>query len=462
MLRHFLITGLRNFWRNKSSTILNILGLAIGMATTLLILEYVFNELSYDRFHENKDEIYRVIVKEEKDGISSPTSMLTAAVAPSMAEEFPEIEHFVRFSNPAGGYLSFGDRDYQLDNITYADSALFEVFTFPLLQGNPVTALSEPYQVVLSETTARKIFGDNDPLGKIIRLNSEENLVVTGIVADFPGNSHLYFDAMISFSSLYLNPNYYLDWDGGYNYFSYVKLIKGADIGALKMKFPAFMEKNINYKYRQFGFVLYLDLQLLERIHLFSKKDTGIDEAGDLQGLYIFSSIAIFILLIACINFMNLTTARSLSRAREIGLRKVSGATRRNIIFQFLFETLLISLFAFLISFQPVNGQRPFYLWTGNLENAGWHDAADPANRPDCRKLPGLVYVALSSFAQHQGNHGFKQGQISPPQCPCSIPVPGLHCSHYHHHCHLFADEIHQLKAAWIQPGKRHRNSYDE
>jgi putative ABC transport system permease protein len=355
MLRHFFITGLRNFWRNKSSTILNILGLSIGMATTLLILEYIFNELSYDRFHKNKDDIYRVIVKEEKDGVTSPTSYLTAAVGPSMAENFPEVEHFVRFSNPSGGFISSGDKDFQLESITYADSALFDVFSFPLLQGNPETALSEPYQVILSETTARKIFGDADPLGNVIRLNGKENLVISGVVADFPANSHLFFEALISFSTLYLNPNYYLDWDGGYNYFTYIKLNNGSDVGALKAKFPDFMEKNINYKYRQFGFILYLDIQLLERIHLFSKKDTGIEEAGDLQGLYIFSCIAIFILLIACINFMNLTTARSLSRAREVGLRKVSGATRRNINFQFLFETLMISILAFFISFLLVD-----------------------------------------------------------------------------------------------------------
>lgn len=350
MLKHFLTTGLRNFWRNKSSTILNIFGLAIGMATTLLILEYVLNELSYDRFHKNKDDIYRVIINEEKEGIISPTACLTAATAPSMAEEFPEVDHFVRFSNPTGGYFSFGDKKFQLESITFADSALFDVFSFPLRMGNPQKALAEPYQVVLSESSARKIFGNENPLGNVIRLNGEDNLTVTGVIADFPKNSHLNFDALVSFSTLYLNPNYYLDWDGGYNYFSYIKLVKGADINALKAKFPAFMEKNINYKYRQFGFILHLDIQLLERIHLFSKKDKGIDEEGNLQGLYIFSSIAIFILLIACINFMNLTTARSLSRAREIGLRKVSGAARRNIIFQFLFETLLISLFAFLAS----------------------------------------------------------------------------------------------------------------
>jgi putative ABC transport system permease protein len=351
MLKHFFITGLRNFWRNKSSTILNILGLAIGMATTLLILEYIFNELSYERFHKNKNDIYRVIVKQEKEGAVSPTAYLTAAVAPSMAQDFPEVEYFVRFANPTSGYVSFNDHDYKLESITYADSALFDVFSFPLLKGNPKTALANPYQVVLSASSARKIFGDEDPIGKMIRLNNKESLVVSGVVADFPANSQLQFDALISFSTLYLNPNYFLDWDGGYNYFTYVQLVKGTDILALKAKFSPFMEKNINYKYRPLGFVMYLDLQPLARIHLYSKKDAGIDEAGDLQGLYIFSCIAIFILLIACINFMNLTTARSLSRAREVGLRKVSGATRRNISFQFLFETLLISILAFLISF---------------------------------------------------------------------------------------------------------------
>jgi putative ABC transport system permease protein len=355
MLNHFFITGLRNFWRNKSSTLLNILGLAIGMATTLLILEYVFNELNYDRFHKNKDDLYRVIIKQEKEGAISPTAYLTAAVGPSMAQDFPEVEHFVRFANPTGGYVRFNDHDYQLESITYSDSALFDIFSFPLLKGNPKTALANPYQVVLSISSARKIFGDEDPLGKMVRLNNKENLVVSGVVADFPANSHLQFDALVSFSTLYLDPNYYLDWDGGYNYFTYVKLVKGTDIGSLRSKFPPFMEKNINYKYRPLGFVMYLELQPLQRIHLFSKKDTGIDEAGDLQGLYIFSCIAIFILLIACINFMNLTTARSLSRAREVGLRKVSGATRQNITFQFLFETLLISLFAFFISFLLVD-----------------------------------------------------------------------------------------------------------
>jgi putative ABC transport system permease protein len=355
MLKHLLITGLRNFWRNKSSTLFNILGLAVGMATSLLILEYVIHELSYDRFHKNKDNIYRLIINQEKDGEISPTAYLPAAVAPSMAEEFPEVEHFARFSNPSSGYFTFEDQNFQAENISYADSAFFEIFSFRFLKGNPKNALSQPYQVILTTTTAHKIFGNKDPLGNTLRLNGEENYIVTGIIDDFPGNSHLRFEALISFSTLYLNPSYFLHWDGGYNYFSYVKLVDGADIMALKTKFPEFMEKNINFKYRQYGFVLHLDLQLLERIHLFSKKDFGVDEEGDLQSLYIFSSVALFILLIACINFINLTTARSLSRAREIGLRKVAGASRRNIIRQFLFETFLVSIFAMLISIALVD-----------------------------------------------------------------------------------------------------------
>ena len=233
MIKHFVTTGLRNFLRNKSATIFNILGLSIGMATTLLILGYVINELSYDRFHKNKDEIYRVIVNQEKDGEISPTAFITAAVAPSMAEDFPEVEHFVRFSNPTGGFLTFGDKKMQLENLSFVDSSLFDVFSFPLLSGNPDKALAAPYQVVLTETTAKKLFGTADPLGKVIRLNGEDNLVVTGVIADFPSNSTLIFDALVSFSTLYLNPDYFLDWDGGYNYFTYVKLVERADFAAL-------------------------------------------------------------------------------------------------------------------------------------------------------------------------------------------------------------------------------------
>ncbi len=327
---------------------LNVLGLAIGLATVLLILEYVINELSYDRFHKKKDNIYRVIIKQEKDLEITPMEYLTAAVGPSMDEDFPEVNKVVRFVNPSGAFLDYGDKNYPVRNLSYADSALFEVFSFKLIKGDLLKALAEPYRVVLTESVARQIFGDEDPLYKVVRLNGKDNLLITGIMEDFPSNSHLSFGALVSFTSLYQDKNLPLGWNGGWNYLTYILLNDGADLAGLKLKFPEFMEKNINYLYRHAGFVLHLDLQPLTRIYLFSGKDFGLESDGDLQSLYIFSSIALFILVIACINFMNLTTARSFMRSREIGLRKVTGATQKNIILQFLLETLLISIFAFL------------------------------------------------------------------------------------------------------------------
>ncbi|HPI85170.1 MAG TPA: ABC transporter permease [Bacteroidales bacterium] len=350
MLKHFLITGFRIFRRNRAATLLNVAGLSIGLTTVILIMEYVFDEISYDRFHANQKHIYRVIIKEEKEAEISPTPIITAAIGPSMAEEFREVDKFVRFANPSGCFLATDERNFPLAKLSYADSSLFEVFSFSLLRGDPKKALAEPFQVVLTESAARRIFGDSDPLRQVVRLNNKENLMVSGVMKDFPSTSHLDFDALISFSTLYQDKSLYLDWDGGWNYSTYVLLYPGSELSSLKEKFPDFMEKNINYKYRSFGFILHLDLQPLKRIHLFSGKDLGLEGEGDLQALYIFSSIALFILIIACVHFMNLTTARSFMRSREIGMRKVSGASRMTIIFQFLFETMMISGAAFIIA----------------------------------------------------------------------------------------------------------------
>lgn len=363
MIRHFLVTALRNFRRNGSFTLINVLGLALGMGITILILEYVVQELSYDRFHKNRENIYRVIINQEKEGAFTPSQYITAAVAPSMAEEFPDVEHFVRFCNPQSAFLTYGGKNFQVDNLTYADSAFFDVFTFRLIKGDPKTALTDPYKVVLTETTARKVFGTEDPVGKVLRLNGKENLLVTGVMEDFPNNSYLNFGALVSFSSLYLDKNLFLDWNGGWNYISFVMLNPGSNVDRLEQRFPDFMEKNINYIYRQHGFILHLGLQPLVRIHLFSNKDYGLQEAGNLASIYIFSSIAFFIMLIACINFMNLTTARSFGRAREIGLRKVAGATRRSIILQFIFETLILSGLAFIVAILIADSLQSGFNW---------------------------------------------------------------------------------------------------
>jgi putative ABC transport system permease protein len=363
MFRHFLVTALRNFRRNGFFTLINVLGLALGMAITILILEYVVQEVSFDRFHKNRENIYRVIINEEKEGAFTPSQYITAAVAPSLADEFPDVEHFVRFCNPQSAFLTYSDKNFEVDNLTYADSSFFDVFTFRLIKGDPKTALTDPYKIILTESTAKKVFGNDEAVGKVVRLNGRENLLVTGVMEDFPANSYLNFGAMVSFSSLYLDTNLYLDWNGGWNYVVFVLLHPGSNLERLKQHFPDFMEKNINYIYRQHGFILHLDLQPMVRIHLFSNKDYRLQEAGNLASIYIFSSIAFFIMLIACINFMNLTTARSFGRAREIGLRKVAGATRGSIILQFIFETLILSALAFIIAVILADSLQSGFNW---------------------------------------------------------------------------------------------------
>jgi putative ABC transport system permease protein len=242
----------------------------------------------------------------------------------------------------------------------YADSSVFNVFTFPLVNGNPKTALKEPFTIVLSESTAAKIFGKTNPVGKFVRYNNEFSLLITGIVKDPPENSQIKFNALISFATLYEMPNMYLGVDGGHRYYTYVKLHKETSIERMSERLPAFMEEKINYKYREYGLVLSLIFEPLEKIHLYSEVSGPLKTRGDLEKIYTLSSIALFILLIACINFINLSTARSIKRAKEVGVRKVVGATKSKLILQFLGESFILSFISLLLAliiieiFQPV------------------------------------------------------------------------------------------------------------
>ena len=359
MLRNYIITAIRNLFRNKLFSLINILGLAIGMAATLLITEYIVHELSYDQFHSRKDHIYRVVIQQEKEGTIEFTDIITAAVSESIVMDFPEAISMCRFSNPHTAYFLYGDKNYYEDEISYADSTLFDLFSFQILSGDPKNCLAEPRSLVLTEKLARKIFGDEDAVGKVIDYNGEEQLKITAIVADPPPNSTIQFDALISFSTLYQMPNMYLGWNGGWNYTAFVLLANETTPADIQDRFEDFMERHINYIYREHGFILSLILQPMDDVHLYSGRDYQLEGQGRLVNLFVFSSIAIFILLIACFNFMNLSTARSMSRAKEVGIRKVSGASRRTIIWQFLGESVLLSLMALMLAlilveiFQP-------------------------------------------------------------------------------------------------------------
>ena len=361
MIKNYLVTAFRNLKRNKLYSLINIFGLAIGMALSIMMFLFVNNELTYDNFHEHKKSIY--LMELQSDDVDEGTSIdaiATAGYGPELIKDIPEVEDMVRFSNPRAGFIRFEEKNYEVKNVMYADSSVFNIFTFPLVNGNPKTALKEPFTTVLSKSTAQKIFGKSNPVGKFIRYNNEHNLLITGVVQNPPENSQIKFNALISFSTLYEIPNTYLGVDGGHSYFTYIKLHKDASIERMTERLPAFMEEKINYKYREYGSVLSLIFEPLEKIHLYSKVSGDLQTSGDLGNIYTLSSIAFFVLLIACINFINLSTARSVKRAKEVGVRKVVGATKTKLILQFLGESFLLSFISLLVAliiievFQPV------------------------------------------------------------------------------------------------------------
>lgn len=359
MLKHYLKTAARILLKYKVYSLINILGLSIGLACGIMILLFVKNELSYDRFHTNHENLYRVGLSHEQNGQMSSMAVTVAAIGPSMLQDFPEVVRMTRLSSENDGFFTFQNKHYYTSLISYADSSFFAMFSFRLLTGNPQAALTEPYTVVLSEKLSKQIFGDKNPVGEFVRFNNTDNLLVTGVVENPPANSSIRFNALVSFATLYNDPNVYLDWDGGYNYYNYIKLSEKANLFEIQKKFPEFLEKNINYKYREVGITVHMFLQPLKDLHLHSNLDYDIDSRGSLSMIYIFLAIALFILMIACINFMNLATARSIQRAKEVGLRKVVGAEKAQIVRQFLGEsvtTSFIALFGALILieiFQP-------------------------------------------------------------------------------------------------------------
>ncbi|RLD55419.1 MAG: hypothetical protein DRJ05_12955, partial [Bacteroidetes bacterium] len=225
MLKNYFIIAYRNLFRNKTFSLINIFGLALGMALSVLMFMYVYYELSYDNFNENKTEIFRVILKmESKEGEPEIAAITNAGVGPSMLKEFAEVQNMVRFSNPIGGYFKSKEKSYKLDKVTYADSSIFKVFSFQLNNGNTETALKEPYTAVITKKTAEKIFGDKNPVGETIRYNNDDDYLITGVVENPPANSHLQFDVLLSFTTLYEMSDVFLGWDGGYNYYTYVLL----------------------------------------------------------------------------------------------------------------------------------------------------------------------------------------------------------------------------------------------
>jgi len=350
MLKNYIKVALRNMKRQKGYSLINILGLAIGLACCLLILVYVQYERSYDRYHKNADHIYRVVEELNFFGEKNHMAITPAPFAPAMKNEFPEVKEAVRFmkGNFSEGkvLVTHGTDNYYEDKWFFADHSVFEIFTFPLIKGDAKSALKEPFTVVISEEKARKYFGDEDPIGKILTLSDRYNqsdFMVKGVLKDIPKNSHFRFDFLASFATMEKRfPKWVQNWFN-HMYYSYLFLDENASPEALERKFPDLILKHAG---KEAQAALKPHLQPLTAIHLYSHLDVEIEANSDAVYVIIFSAVALFILMIACMNFMNLATARSACRTREIGMRKVVGARRLQLVGQFLGESILFSFIA--------------------------------------------------------------------------------------------------------------------
>ena len=351
MWKNYLKTAFRNIWRDKGYTFINVMGLSIGMAACIFIFIYIFNELKYDKWFDDHDRIFRVVVDGRISDDFFQVAVTSGPLAWNMKKDYPEIESVTRVHRSSGEvFLHYGDRTLYTRGLYYVDSTFFDVFSFPMLQGDPSRALDEPNSLVLSKEMAEKIFGRTDAMGEMIRMNDGTGFKVTGILDDLPGNTHLDFTMLASFSTLYSDRGrgQFEDWGSLYLY-SYCKLSPGAVAVQLEDKFTGFVE-NYMEDLREVNIEFIPKLQKLQDIHLHSHRMAEISPNSDIGYVYAFSAIAIFILLIACINFMNLSTARSSQRSREVGMRKVVGALRRNLVIQFLGESVILGMIGLVIA----------------------------------------------------------------------------------------------------------------
>ncbi|UCE66420.1 MAG: ABC transporter permease [Candidatus Zixiibacteriota bacterium] len=351
MFRNFLIISFRNLTRNKTYSLINIAGLAIGMACCLMIMLWVQNEYSYDRFHENADRIYRLCIDGKVSGRIVQAPISNSPAGPAMVNDFPEVINTVRTNNMPTIPVKYQDRVFFEENIIYADNSIFDVFTFPLISKSEESPLARPYTIVITENTAKRYFGDENPLGKTMRLNNELDYTVTGIVENPPTNSLFDFEMLCSFETRYAENRELLEEWINFSYFTYLLLDENADYKKLEAKFPSFIEDHMGERLAAFGIGLDYFLQPLTSVHLFSSLEFEESEnIGNITYVYLFSGIALFVLLIACFNFINLTTARAAARAKEVGLRKTLGARKSKLISQFLVESIIYSVFSMLLA----------------------------------------------------------------------------------------------------------------
>ncbi len=348
MISNYLKTAVRNLWKHRGHSVINLLGLSVGMASFILIVAWVANELSFDRFHDKADRIYRLGLEADL-GTHLKAPITNGPAGPAIVDKYPGVLNAVRITGPENMPVKYEERQFTEENVTYADRDFFQVFSFPLLQGNPATVLETANTVVIAEAMISKYFEDIDPIGKIIMIGGV-NYTVTGIMADFPQNSQLQFNMLCSFETLAkLNPQRAEEWMA-FSMGTYLLLAENVDPTDLEAKFPELVDAHLGPIMQAIGGTMEFWLQPMTDVHLYSDMAIDVDNNGNIIYIYLFSAVALLVLLMACFNFINLSTALAALRAKEVGIRKTLGADRKQLMIQFLSESVVLSLLAIVLT----------------------------------------------------------------------------------------------------------------
>ncbi|MEM1137844.1 MAG: ABC transporter permease [Bacteroidota bacterium] len=355
MLKNLIKIALRNIIKEKSYSIINVLGLAIGITSAIFLMLYVMDELSYDRFHENAERIYRLNSNITEPNKSFNWSVAQPPAGPVLTDEYPVIENYTRFFPMGRTLLNYDEKNIYEEDLYAVDSTVFDLFTFSFLEGDPKNALNKHNALLITKELAIKLFGDGLAMGKLIGSENNKTYEITGVIKDIPKNSHLQFNALTSLNEQQRNAD---GW-GGFYVTTYFLLPENYNIAELNTQLPAMYTKYMENIFGEMDIDIQYELQKVIDIHLYSNIEG--DGGGDISYIYIFSIVAVFMMLIACINYMNLSTARSVQRAKEVGIRKVMGSLRSHLIVQFLSESVILSFIALLISILLIYMGLPFF-----------------------------------------------------------------------------------------------------
>lgn len=351
MIKNLLLIALRNFKKDKWYSLLNILGLTIGITFSLFLIFYIKDELSFDRYHEHANRIARIVSYIQEKDKNTDWTISQMPLGPTLKKDYPEVEEMVRMQARERTLFKYGENSFYETKAYYADSTIFKVFSAKFVEGDRDHALNAPNTIVITKSLALKYFGRKESaLGKELR-TVYDVYKITGVIEDVPMNSHLRYDMLISLTSVLRNND--IDgrnnW-GNFNNFTYVLLRPGTDMAAFEKKLAPMYDKYMAALFAQFNVKMHYGVQPITQIHLHSKLEQEPEELGSMSYIWVFSAVVFFMLLIACINYMNLTTARSARRAKEIGIRKVAGSNKKQLIWQFLGESLLTAFVAVLLS----------------------------------------------------------------------------------------------------------------